>query len=313
MWRQPRTVWSVAFACVISFMGIGLVDPILKPIADELGAGPSQVSLLFTSYLAVMGIAMLGTGWVSSRVVPSAPSCSDSSSSSPAPASPEPRTPSAGSSRSEPCGVSATPCSSQPRSPPSSTPPRDRSARRSSCTRPRSASASRPAPCWAGGSGTSRGAGPSSASQRSWRSRSWPPLCSLPATPPPARGSSLSAPLRALGHRGLLTVGLTALLYNFASSPCWRSRPSRSTSAPRRSGSSSSAGGCFLPSPRCSSRRGSSVASGRSRALSGPCSGSRPSSPPWGSAPITSLFSSSGSCSPGRSSASTTPSSPRPS
>jgi MFS family permease len=68
MWRQPRTVWSVAFACVISFMGIGLVDPILKPIADQLGAGPSQVSLLFTSYMAVMGIAMLGTGWVSSRI-----------------------------------------------------------------------------------------------------------------------------------------------------------------------------------------------------------------------------------------------------
>ena len=68
MLRQSRTVWSVAFACVISFMGIGLVDPILKPIADELGAGPSEVSLLFTSYMAVMGIAMLGTGWVSSRI-----------------------------------------------------------------------------------------------------------------------------------------------------------------------------------------------------------------------------------------------------
>lgn len=68
MLRQPRTVWSVAFACVISFMGIGLVDPILKPIADALGAGPSSVSLLFTSYLAVMGVAMLGTGWVSSRI-----------------------------------------------------------------------------------------------------------------------------------------------------------------------------------------------------------------------------------------------------
>ncbi|MFT3860579.1 MFS transporter [Micropruina sp.] len=68
MLRQPRTVWSVAFACVISFMGIGLVDPILKPIADELGAGPSEVSLLFTSYMAVMGVAMLGTGWVSSRI-----------------------------------------------------------------------------------------------------------------------------------------------------------------------------------------------------------------------------------------------------
>ncbi|QWC86159.1 MFS transporter [Nocardioidaceae bacterium] len=68
MWRQPKTVWSVAFACVVAFMGIGLVDPILKPIADELDASAAQVSLLFTSYLAVMGVAMLGTGWVSSRI-----------------------------------------------------------------------------------------------------------------------------------------------------------------------------------------------------------------------------------------------------
>ena len=65
---QPRAVWAVAFACVIAFMGIGLVDPILKPIADELGATPSQVSLLFTSYMAVMGVAMLVTGVVSSRI-----------------------------------------------------------------------------------------------------------------------------------------------------------------------------------------------------------------------------------------------------
>ncbi|CAN7238403.1 MFS transporter [Knoellia sp. LjRoot47] len=68
MWRQPRPVWAVAFASVIAFMGIGLVDPILKPIADELGASPSQVSLLFTSYMAVMGLAMLITGVVSSRI-----------------------------------------------------------------------------------------------------------------------------------------------------------------------------------------------------------------------------------------------------
>jgi len=68
MWRQPRPVWAVAFASVIAFMGIGLVDPILKPIADELGASPSQVSLLFTSYMAVMGAAMLVTGAVSSRI-----------------------------------------------------------------------------------------------------------------------------------------------------------------------------------------------------------------------------------------------------
>ena len=68
MWRQPKTVWAVAFACVIAFMGIGLVDPILNIIAEDLGAGPSQVSLLFTSYMAVMGVAMLITGWVSTRL-----------------------------------------------------------------------------------------------------------------------------------------------------------------------------------------------------------------------------------------------------
>ncbi len=70
MWRQPKAVWAVAFAAVIAFMGIGLVDPILKPIADNLNASPSQVSLLFTSYMAVMGVAMLITGVVSSRIGP---------------------------------------------------------------------------------------------------------------------------------------------------------------------------------------------------------------------------------------------------
>src|SRR5690349_20243310 len=49
-------------------MGIGLVDPILKPIADQLGASPSQTSLMFTSYMAVMVVAMLITGVVSTRI-----------------------------------------------------------------------------------------------------------------------------------------------------------------------------------------------------------------------------------------------------
>ncbi|MFC7493065.1 MULTISPECIES: MFS transporter [unclassified Nocardioides] len=66
--KQPRAVWAVAFACVIAFMGIGLVDPILKEIAADLGATGSQVSLLFSSYMAVMGVAMLVTGVVSSRI-----------------------------------------------------------------------------------------------------------------------------------------------------------------------------------------------------------------------------------------------------
>jgi len=68
MWRQPKPVWAVAFASVVAFMGIGLVDPILKPIADNLNASPSQVSLLFTSYMAVMGVAMLITGVLASRI-----------------------------------------------------------------------------------------------------------------------------------------------------------------------------------------------------------------------------------------------------
>jgi ACDE family multidrug resistance protein len=66
--RQPKAVWAVAFACVISFMGIGLVDPILPALSGELNASPTQVELLFTSYLVVTAVAMLVTGWVSSRI-----------------------------------------------------------------------------------------------------------------------------------------------------------------------------------------------------------------------------------------------------
>ena len=66
--RQPKAVFAVAFACVVSFMGIGLVDPILPSISNELHASPSEVTLLFTSYLVVTAVAMLITNWVSSRL-----------------------------------------------------------------------------------------------------------------------------------------------------------------------------------------------------------------------------------------------------
>ncbi|MFJ3338074.1 MFS transporter [Streptomyces sp. NPDC086766] len=65
--QQPKAVWAVAFACVISFMGIGLVDPILPALADSLHASPSQVSLLFSSYLIVTAVAMLIVGWFAGR------------------------------------------------------------------------------------------------------------------------------------------------------------------------------------------------------------------------------------------------------
>jgi ACDE family multidrug resistance protein len=66
--RQPKGVWAVAFACVVSFMGISLVDPILPALSRQLKASPSSVELLFTGYLVVTAVAMLVTGWVSSRI-----------------------------------------------------------------------------------------------------------------------------------------------------------------------------------------------------------------------------------------------------
>ncbi|ASU80491.1 MFS transporter [Actinopolyspora erythraea] len=64
---QPKAVWITAFAAVIAFMGIGLVDPILRSIAEALHAGPEQVTLLFSSYLGVQVVAMLITGAFSAR------------------------------------------------------------------------------------------------------------------------------------------------------------------------------------------------------------------------------------------------------
>ncbi|QHW32357.1 MFS transporter [Paenibacillus rhizovicinus] len=68
MFSQPIGVWAVVFASIIAFMGLGLVDPILPAIAAKLHASSSDVTLLFTSYNAVMAIAMLITGVLSSRI-----------------------------------------------------------------------------------------------------------------------------------------------------------------------------------------------------------------------------------------------------
>lgn len=68
--RQPKATWAVAFACVVAFMGLGLVDPILTSIAKEMHATASQVELLFTSYMLVTAVMMLITGAVSSRIGP---------------------------------------------------------------------------------------------------------------------------------------------------------------------------------------------------------------------------------------------------
>ncbi|MFT4126670.1 MAG: MFS transporter [Gordonia sp. (in: high G+C Gram-positive bacteria)] len=68
--HQPRAVWVTAFAAVIAFMGIGLVDPILNSIAEALNAPPDKLTLLFGVYVGVQCIAMLITGWAAYRFGP---------------------------------------------------------------------------------------------------------------------------------------------------------------------------------------------------------------------------------------------------
>ena len=66
--EQPVAVWALAFACAVSFMGIGLVDPILPAISRELDATPTQTMLLFTSYLLITALAMFFSAFISSRI-----------------------------------------------------------------------------------------------------------------------------------------------------------------------------------------------------------------------------------------------------
>ena len=66
--KQPIAVWAIAFACAVSFMGIGLVDPILPAISRELNASPTQTMLLFTSYLLITALAMFFSAFISSRI-----------------------------------------------------------------------------------------------------------------------------------------------------------------------------------------------------------------------------------------------------
>lgn len=60
--RLPGAVVATAFATLIAFMGIGVVDPILPVIGRAMGATAPQVELLFTSYIAVMALTMLVSG-----------------------------------------------------------------------------------------------------------------------------------------------------------------------------------------------------------------------------------------------------------
>lgn len=61
-------VLATALATFGSFLGIGIVDPILPSIARELGASHFMVMFLFTSYLLIMGLANLVAGALATRI-----------------------------------------------------------------------------------------------------------------------------------------------------------------------------------------------------------------------------------------------------
>ena len=174
------------------------------------------MSLLFTSYMAVMGVAMLGTGWVSSRIGPK-------------------RTLLLGlvviivgaglaGTQDTIAGIVgfravwglgnalfiATALATIVG------PPAARSRRRSSCTRRPSASASRPARSLGGALGADLLALAVLRRRRpdgSWRSSStW---LTLPDDAAPHAPTPLSAPAQGPAPPRLLTVAITALLYNF--------------------------------------------------------------------------------------------------
>ena len=85
----------------------------------------------------------------------------------------------------------------------------------SCCTRRRSASASRSARCSAARSARSAGAGPFFGVAVLMAIALIATIVLVEPTPKPAHKTGLSAPLRALRHRGLLTMSLTALCYNW--------------------------------------------------------------------------------------------------
>ncbi|MEV0272025.1 MAG: MFS transporter [Hamadaea sp.] len=52
-------IYATAIAAYLAIAGIAVVDPILPAIGEAIGVSPWQVELLFTAYIAVMGLGMI--------------------------------------------------------------------------------------------------------------------------------------------------------------------------------------------------------------------------------------------------------------
>jgi ACDE family multidrug resistance protein len=60
--KRKRARNITVFSTFLAFMGIGVVDPILPVIADQIGASHWQVELLFTAYIFTMAFMMIPSG-----------------------------------------------------------------------------------------------------------------------------------------------------------------------------------------------------------------------------------------------------------
>ncbi|SEN67093.1 MFS transporter [Lihuaxuella thermophila] len=58
--RRGRNI--TVFATFLAFMGIGVVDPILPVISEQIGASHWEVEMLFTAYIFTMALMMIPSG-----------------------------------------------------------------------------------------------------------------------------------------------------------------------------------------------------------------------------------------------------------
>ncbi|WP_302104949.1 MFS transporter [Polycladomyces zharkentensis] len=65
--RARRSILTTCLAALFGFMGIGVVDPILPIIANQIGATHWQVEMLFTSYIFMMAFIMIPSGILAAR------------------------------------------------------------------------------------------------------------------------------------------------------------------------------------------------------------------------------------------------------
>ncbi|WP_341479098.1 MFS transporter [Heliobacterium chlorum] len=64
--RSGRMI--TVFSTFLAFMGIGVVDPLLPVIAEQIGASHWQVEMLFTAYIFTMALMMLPSGLLAGKL-----------------------------------------------------------------------------------------------------------------------------------------------------------------------------------------------------------------------------------------------------